>query len=588
MKLLDNAGVARKLWVFTVLTITALFVTAWLSQRSATRAMEEGMAEVERYHDSITIATEWKGLTQSNLSRMMATMLSTEPIVAKTFGDALKAGIERSATMQKKINDAATSEIEKKALQAVGDQRANMMTLVKKSNEIKEKGDPAAAQAFVEKEYIPAMALYLGTMDDYVAAQVTQLAAAKQAADAVRTRVAVIGLACMAVVVAAGLGFTALLARSICAPLARAVELSSAIAAGDLTQDVSTDRRDELGQLLRAMGEMVRRLRTVVGEIRGGVESVSTASTQIATGNTDLSQRTEEQASALQQTAATMDELGSTVRNTADSAQQANQLALGAAESATRGGAVVAEVVETMKAINDSAKKVTDIIGTIDSIAFQTNILALNAAVEAARAGEQGRGFAVVASEVRSLAQRSAEAAKEIKELIGGSVEQVERGTELVGRAGRTMGEIVDAIKRVSDIVGEISSATNEQSAGVGQVGQAVSQMDQATQQNAALVEESAAAAESLKVQASQLVEAVSVFKLAHDKVGVVPNSASVAAPARVERRGPDRAKNVTRPAFGKPKPPAVQPGQPPQNPVKVVNGPPSAARAGTDDWETF
>jgi len=245
---------------------------------------------------------------------------------------------------------------------------------------------------------------------------------------------------------------------------------------------------------------------------------VATASAQIAQGNQDLSGRTEQQASALQQTAATMDELGSTVRNNADNAKQANQLALGASAVAVRGGGVVGQVVETMKGINQSSRKIADIIGVIDGIAFQTNILALNAAVEAARAGEQGRGFAVVASEVRSLAQRSAEAAKQIKVLISASVERVEQGTAQVDQAGRTMEEIVGAIKRVSDIVGEISAASAEQSSGVSQVGEAVTQMDQATQQNAALVEESAAAAQSLQQQAQQLVEAVAIFKLQQDE----------------------------------------------------------------------
>jgi methyl-accepting chemotaxis protein len=241
---------------------------------------------------------------------------------------------------------------------------------------------------------------------------------------------------------------------------------------------------------------------------------VATASSQIAQGNHDLSQRTEEQASALQQTAATMDELGTTVRTTADSAQQASQLALNASHTASQGGAVVGQVVDTMRGINASSRKISDIIGVIDGIAFQTNILALNAAVEAARAGEQGRGFAVVAGEVRSLAQRSAQAAREIKSLITDSVEQVDKGTALVDQAGTTMTDIVSAIGRVNDIVAEISAASHEQSLGVGQVGTAVTQMDQVTQQNAALVEESAAAAESLRQQADQLVQATAVFKL--------------------------------------------------------------------------
>ena len=284
---------------------------------------------------------------------------------------------------------------------------------------------------------------------------------------------------------------------------------------GDLTQPVLDTARDEFSPLLQALQQMQDGLARVVGKVRQGADGVATASTEISSGNQDLSHRTEQQASSLQQTAASMEQLGGTVRQNADNAGQANQLALGASRVARDGGAVVAEVVGTMKGIHESSRRIADIIGTIDGIAFQTNILALNAAVEAARAGEQGRGFAVVAGEVRSLAQRSAEAAREIKGLINASVEQVERGNSLVERAGSTMDEVVAAIQRVTDIMGEISSASAEQSSGVQQVGQTVTLMDQATQQNAALVEQSAASAETLRQQAQQLVQAVAVFKLA-------------------------------------------------------------------------
>ncbi len=293
-----------------------------------------------------------------------------------------------------------------------------------------------------------------------------------------------------------------------------AVAVARAVAQGDLSTPIAV-RPGDNSSLLAWLQTMQQALAETVASVRRGSESVATASAEIAQGNQDLSSRTEQQASALQQTAATMDELGATVRNNADNARQASQLACGASAVAERGGAVVGEVVATMRGINDSSRKIADIIGTIDGIAFQTNILALNAAVEAARAGAQGRGFAVVAGEVRSLAQRSAEAAREIKALITASVERVEHGSTLVGRAGTTMTEIVGAIQRVADIVGEISSASGEQSAGVSQVGQAVAALDQSTQQNAALVEQSAAAAESLKQQAGLLVDAVAVFKLA-------------------------------------------------------------------------
>jgi methyl-accepting chemotaxis protein len=299
-------------------------------------------------------------------------------------------------------------------------------------------------------------------------------------------------------------------------PLGQATLSARALAQGDLSVELQIERRDEIGQLMESMNKIGNGLTDVVHMVRQGSESVATASAEIAQGNHDLSARTEQQASALEETAASMEELGSTVRQNADNAKQANQLAQSASTVAVRGGEVVRKVVETMKGINDSSKKISDIISVIDGIAFQTNILALNAAVEAARAGEQGRGFAVVASEVRSLAGRSADAAKEIKLLIIDSVERVEQGTALVDQAGITMTEVVTSIRRVTDIMGEISAASNEQAQGVAQVGEAVTQMDQATQQNAALVEEMAAAASSLKSQAQDLVQTVAVFKLAH------------------------------------------------------------------------
>ena len=375
-----------------------------------------------------------------------------------------------------------------------------------------------------------------------------------------------------------GLVLTRSVFRQLGAEPSEAAAAVNAVAEGDLTVQISL-RPGDSSSLFAALARMRDSLVNVVTEVRGNSESVATASAQIAQGNQDLSGRTEQQASALQETAATMEELGTTVRNNSDSAKQANELAQGASAVAARGGDVVSQVVTTMQGINDSSRKIGDIISVIDGIAFQTNILALNAAVEAARAGEQGRGFAVVASEVRSLAQRSAEAAKEIKSLIGRSVEQVEQGTALVDQAGKTMDEIVGSIQRVSDIVAEISSASVEQSTGVQQVGEAVSQMDQATQQNAALVEESAAAAESLKSQAQQLVQAVAVFKLSRqDGFGGGNHAAASAANApTADRRGPSRPTNVSRPAF-KAKAVAAETGW----------GVPAPSKTGTDNWETF
>jgi methyl-accepting chemotaxis protein len=304
-------------------------------------------------------------------------------------------------------------------------------------------------------------------------------------------------------------------ARMIVAPLRAARTLAAALADGDLRAQRHTASRDETGQVLQALDQVSAQLGELVSEVRGTAQQVEVASGEIAQGNSDLSTRTEQQASSLQETAASMEQLGSTVRQTADHANTANQLAQNASTVAIEGGEVVSQVVETMRGIHDSSKKIADIIGVIDGIAFQTNILALNAAVEAARAGEQGRGFAVVAAEVRNLAQRSAQAAKEIKGLIDTSVERVASGSALADQAGATMQGVVNAIRRVSDLVGEISSATSEQSAGVGQVGEAISQMDRVTQQNAALVEESAAAAESLKSQSQRLVQLLDRFQTA-------------------------------------------------------------------------
>ena len=308
--------------------------------------------------------------------------------------------------------------------------------------------------------------------------------------------------------------FSLALIRAISASLTQANQAALAVSRGDLTQQIHVQGQDEVTQLMRTMQTMQANLVDLVSRVRSGSEGVSTASSEIAQGNHDLSSRTESQASALEETAASMEELDATVKQNADGARQANQLAVKASSVAVEGGNVVGQVVETMKGINESSRKISDIIGVIDGIAFQTNILALNAAVEAARAGEQGRGFAVVASEVRSLAGRSAEAAKEIKQLIGTSVERVEQGTALVDKAGNTMTEVVSSIRRVTDIMGEISAASGEQSAGVSQVGEAIVQMDQVTQQNAALVEQMAAAASSLKSQAADLVQVVSAFKV--------------------------------------------------------------------------
>ena len=376
------------------------------------------------------------------------------------------------------------------------------------------KGDLQAARALYDgkvAEMAPQVAQTLGEL------QRLQVRVAKQefdAAQAVQHRAEWITLAAAVFAIAMGVVLAWLITRSITQPVAAAVQLAEAVSVGDLRQSVVAQGRDEVAQLLRALGTMNDNLVKIVSQVRHSSDSIATGSSEIATGNADLSQRTEEQASNLQQTAASMEEMSATVRQNADIARTATQLASSASGVATKGGEVVGRVVSTMDEITTSSRKIVDIIGTIDGIAFQTNILALNAAVEAARAGEQGRGFAVVAGEVRVLAQRSAEAAKEIKSLISQSVERVDAGSQLVAEAGDTMGEIVAHVRRVADLIGEIDAASGEQAKGITQVTEAVNQLDQVTQQNAALVEESAAAAESLKHQAARLAEVVDQFKL--------------------------------------------------------------------------
>ncbi|MFZ6769403.1 methyl-accepting chemotaxis protein [Undibacterium sp. Di26W] len=379
--------------------------------------------------------------------------------------------------------------------------------------------------------------------------------------------------ACMA---AAALAWS--ITRSITRPINEAVSIAQTVAAGDLTRHIEVQGKDEVSQLLEALKAMTTSLATIVSEVRAGTDTISTASKQIAAGNQDLSSRTEEQASSLEETASSMEELTSTVKQNADNARQANVLANSASDVAVKGGSVVQQVVETMGSINESSKKIVDIIGVIDGIAFQTNILALNAAVEAARAGEQGRGFAVVASEVRNLAQRSASAAKEIKELIGDSVQKVGMGARLVDEAGVTMGEIVDSVRRVTDIISEISSASQEQNTGIEQINLAITQMDQVTQQNAALVEEAAAAAETMQDQAGKLAHVVDVFKLNGNQQGVtaasIKSTTSQPQPAQqpqrhVVRKAPTAARL------------ASSPGTRPRSAAKVVT-------VTEGEWEQF
>ncbi|WP_099881102.1 methyl-accepting chemotaxis protein [Massilia violaceinigra] len=436
-----------------------------------------------------------------------------------------------------------------------------------------EAGERDDAVQFLFKEVIPIQNAYFGRLDAVLKYQTALMARdGKEAADASSSAaLMMLMLLALASAISAVAGF--LITRSVTVPIGEAVTLAETVARGDLTTRIDVTRQDETGRLLTALKDMVDGLTRTVGAVRSSTDTITTASSEIAAGNMDLASRTENQAASLEETASSMEELTSIVSQNADNARQANTLVVSAAEHANKGGRVVSEVVETMGAIRESSGKIVDIISVIDGIAFQTNILALNAAVEAARAGEQGRGFAVVASEVRNLAQRSASAAKEIKALIDDSVGKVENGSALVNQAGETMQQIMGSVRQVADIMGEIAAASAEQSAGIGQVNVAIVAMDNATQQNAALVEEAAAAAASMQGQAVQLAEAVSVFKLHGDDAQGTP----LRAPMRTAVAAPARARVVAKPvakaAAKAPAPAATRTAKP-------------ATQA--DEWEEF
>ena len=412
-----------------------------------------------------------------------------------------------------KLESAVNEPSEKAALDAAKASRAVYLPLLQKAIALSMDGQRDAAVALMFGDLRKVQADYLEKLQAYVDLEIrlAQDQAKAEASDAITTTWVMWGAAVVSAL--GGIGVGLLVSRSVTQPIGEAVMVAQAVAQGDLTVHVRAHSKDEAGQLLQALHDMNQNLQRMVGKVRMSSDSIVTGATQVAAGSMDLSQRTEAQAANLEQTAASLEELTSTVTQTSDTSRQANQLAHQASQAAQHGGEVVGKVVQTMSDITHSSHKMSEIISVIDGIAFQTNILALNAAVEAARAGEAGRGFAVVAGEVRSLAQRSAEAAREIKALIQGSISNVEAGSELVAQAGRSMEDIVSQVSRVTDLINEMSSATQEQTGGIQQINTAVSQMDQMTQQNAALVEESSAAAASLQGQATELTQAVSVFK---------------------------------------------------------------------------
>ncbi len=469
------------------------------------------LVELQRRQD---LAQDWRTQTQLNVTRTDAVARAggSGP-VAEFFSPLIKATSTKINELQESLTKSVDSDKGKALLDDIAASRKAYIDIRNQVFAQLKAGEAEAALQTLEGKMRPASETYVAAisrMADFQGERVRN--ETQQFMDEARRtqmQMLVIAIACLSLGVAAAW----LITRSVVAPLREAIHAAEEVGQGDLSREIRSSGQDETAQLTHALSQMQHSLRHLVGSVRDNANGVATASSEISMGSNDLSSRTEQQASAIQQTAASMEELSATVKLNADNAGEADQLAHTASEVARQGGAVVSEAVQRMKGIEESSRKIADIIGTIDAIAFQTNILALNAAVEAARAGEQGRGFAVVASEVRMLAQRSAEAAKEIKALIGDSVERVEQGSALVNQAGQTMDQVVEAIGRVALIVREISAASREQSTGVSQVGQAITQMDQATQQNAALVEESAAAAESLKSQAEELVRLVSAFK---------------------------------------------------------------------------
>ncbi|SDM09448.1 methyl-accepting chemotaxis protein [Oryzisolibacter propanilivorax] len=525
--------------------------------------------------------SDWFRYVSAAARRTSAIVKSSDPSLVEFFKADTAMTTSKAAELQKRIEALLDSPEEKALWSDIQQARTQYLNARDQAVQAKAEGRTDEAERLLEQTVQPATAAYIDQIQRLLDLQRARIDATAQGIQATyeESRWWLLALGLLAL--AAGALCAWRLTRGITRPLAQAVQVARAVAANDLTTQVQVHGSDETGQLLQALHDMNASLTRVVAQVRTGAEGIATASSQIDAGNQDLSARTEEQASSLQQTAASMEQLTGTVRQNADNARQANQLAASAAQTAAQGGQVVAGVVQTMGAIHDASRRMADIIGVIDSIAFQTNILALNAAVEAARAGEQGRGFAVVAAEVRQLAQRSAAAAKDIKTLIDDSVAQVGAGTQQVDEAGRTMQTIVSNVQRVSDLVAEITAASQEQSSGIDQVHQAVTQMDQVTQQNAALVEEAAAATGALKAQAGQLAAAVSVFRIEGGQAPAAAAAMAATMPA-APRRQPATA---PRPAPA-PKAPVASAARPLLSPTSAPAA--ASARRNDDDWESF
>ena len=514
---IGNMKIGRRLGLVFGLGLLTLFALAKLGAMNATSAISFSHTMEQDNRETVALST-------ANVA-IWALRWDVAQFVAVTDANERKQIVDNQEKQRKQFDDAihiyqggARTAEETAVIKELVEASGKYIDALPKWFELYGRGNLEAAAKFRAEQLTPTGNSTAKALDNLMALQQKSVEAREQDTVATMSQgrmllVSLSGLALLATLVIAWL-----LVQSITRPLKQALDVAQRVAGGDLTNWIDENTaKDETGQLLDALKVMNKSLRKIVRKVRGGTDAIGTASEQIASGNADLSQRTEQQASSLQETASSMEELTSTVLHNSENAKHANHLAAGASEVAMKGGKVIGEVVDTMSSINESSKKIVDIISVIDGIAFQTNILALNAAVEAARAGEHGRGFAVVAMEVRTLAQRSAEAAKEIKQLIGDSVSKVENGTRLVDEAGKTMEQIVASVKQVTDIMKEIAAASQEQSSGIEEVNQAITQMDQVTQQNAALVEEASAAADSLKQQAQDLVQAVAVFKLAEE-----------------------------------------------------------------------
>ena len=507
-------SIGAKLWLAVAVILIALIAGMTITNMRSNAILDRSQVALGEQSNRIVLSTRWVGLIQGNTARDLGGIISTDPGVVDYFKPHQTAGIANVSEVQKKLVEQAKTPEEKAILERIAEVRKTVLASRLKALELKGAGDAAGAVQEVKTVFQPAVEKYIASLQEFADLQVRIFANLQADFERDRDANTLIGRAIAAVILLFMVVGAVFVIRQIRQPLKDAIGVAERIAQGDLTGQIPHHGSDEFAALMRALLHMQQQLQHLVADVRRGTDSITVASQEIATGNQDLSHRTEQTAGSLQETASSLEHLTTTVRHSTDAAQQANELAATAAQVAQRGGEVVGQVVSTMEDINASSQKINDIIGVIDGIAFQTNILALNAAVEAARAGEQGRGFAVVASEVRSLAGRSADAAKEIKALISASVEKVEGGSRLVSDAGTTMQEIVSSVQRVSSIIGEISAASNAQSNELGQVNSAVMHLDQMTQQNAALVEQSAAAASSMKDQAHRLAQVVATFKL--------------------------------------------------------------------------